>query len=114
MDDEAKVTIFRFDPSIDEEARYQTYRVPAEGWRGLTVVDTIRYIYERLDDGLSFRESCRVSRICSSCVVALNKKVVLACDTMSTKEMLLEPAPNYPLIKDLVVSFGRFERGAAL
>lgn len=107
MDEPARVTIFRFDPDIDKTPRYQTYLVPPEGWKELTVLDTIRYIYERLDRGLAFRDSCRVYRICAACTIRLNKKVILACDVMSTKEMLLEPAPNYPLVKDLVVSFAK-------
>ncbi len=107
MDDDAKVTVYRFNPDVDKEPRYETYQVPPEGWKGLSVLDTIRYIYEQLDGSLSFRESCRVYRVCSSCLVRLNKKLVLACDTMSTKEMVLEPAPNHPIIKDLVVSFTR-------
>lgn len=107
MDEEAKVTVFRFDPGADSESRYESYSVPPHGWKGLTVLDTIRYIYEHLDAGLSFRDSCRIYHICSACVMLVNKKMVLACDTASTREMLLEPAPNYPLIKDLVVSFER-------
>ena len=104
-DNEAKVTVYRFDPDVDKEPRYETYKVPPEGWKELSVLETIRYIYEHLDGSLSFRESCRVYRVCSSCLIMLNKKLVLACDAMSTREMVLEPAPNYPIIKDLVVSF---------
>ncbi len=104
MDEEASVTIFRFDPTTDKESRHETYKVPPEGWRN-SVLETIRYIYENLDGGLSFRESCRVKAVCSACLVMVNKKVVMACDTPSKKEMLIEPVPNYPLIKDLVVRF---------
>lgn len=105
MDEQASVTVFRFDPTTDKESRYVTYKVPPEGWKNLMVLDTIRYIFENLDGGLSFRESCRFKTVCSACVVMVNKKLVMACDTPSKQEMLLEPAPNFPLIKDLVVRF---------
>ncbi len=105
MAEEAKVTIYRFDPTVDKEPRYETYQVPAEGWKYLTVLDTIRYIYRKVDGSLAFRESCRCKQMCAACIVRLNKKNVLACDTLSTEEMLLEPVSNYPLIKDLVVQF---------
>ncbi len=105
MSEEAKVTIFRFDPTVDRESRYETYQLPPEGWKNLTVLETLRWIYRHLDPGLSFRESCRVKMVCSACMLRLNKKAILACDTPSVREMLLEPAPNRPLIKDLVVSF---------
>lgn len=99
--------MFRFDPTDGKGPTYQTYEVPREGWENLTVLDTIRYIYAHLDGGLSFRESCRTKAICSACMIMLNKKTVLACQTPSRKEMLLEPAPSYPVIKDLVVRFYR-------
>ncbi len=105
MAEEAKVTIYRYDPTVDKEPRYETYKIPAEGWKNLTVLETIRYIYRKLDGGLSFRESCRCKQMCAACVVMLNKKNVLACDTLSTAEMLIEPASNYPVIKDLAVEF---------
>ncbi len=75
MGQEAKVTIFRFDPTLDKESRYETYTVPEEGWKNLMVLDTIRWIYENLDGGLSFRESCRFKAVCNACVLLLNKKL---------------------------------------
>ena len=105
--DEAKVTVQRFDPTTDKKPQYQTYMVPASGWKDLKVLDTLRYIQRHLDGTLSFRESCRQYQICGACTLAVNKKVALACEVMATQEMLIEPAPRYPLIKDLVVSFDR-------
>ncbi len=101
----AKVTIYRFNPAQDKEPHYDTFSVPPEGWKDLTVLETIRYIYENLDGGLAFRQSCRSQIICGACIVRLNGKTVLACEVMSTKEMLIEPAAKYPVIKDLAVSF---------
>lgn len=111
MATEAKVTILRYDSTMDKDRRYQTYAVPAEGWKDQTILDTLRYIHEKLDPSISFRESCRIKAVCNICVILCNKKSVLSCDTPSTEEMLLEPLPNYPLIKDLVVRFGGSQPG---
>jgi succinate dehydrogenase/fumarate reductase iron-sulfur protein len=108
MEDKAKVKIFRFDPTIDKEPRYETYEVPAEGWRGVKVIDTIRYIYENLAPGLSFREPCR-QQLCGACGLMVNKKSVLACDAIAEKEMTIDPIPQHHVFKDLVVDLSRKE-----
>lgn len=105
--DEAKVRVYRFDPTNDKKAKYQEYNVPADGWKDLKVLDTLHYIQRHMDGSLSFRESCRQYQICGACIMMVNKKLALACEMMSTPEMLIEPAPRYPVIKDLIVSFKR-------
>ncbi len=104
MTDHATVKIFRFDPAVDKEPRYETYQVPREHWHGVKIIDTIRYVYENLAAGLSFREPCR-QRVCGACIVLVNKKPVLACDAFSEKEMVIEPIPGHPVLKDLVIDF---------
>ena len=101
MRDKAVVTIYRFDPSVDREPRYETYEVPPEGWFGIKVIDTLRYIYETLDPGLSFREPCR-QQLCGACAMLVNKKPVLACDAFSEKKMTIEPTRHRQVFKDLV------------
>lgn len=105
MPEIATVKIYRFDPLVDKEPRYETYNVPPDGWEGLKVRDTLTYIYENLDCGLSFRESCRHMQLCGACVIMINKKPGLACDILSEKEMVIEPIPNHKVLKDLVVDF---------
>ncbi len=102
MEEKAAVTIFRFDPTVDKEPRYETYEVPSAWWRGRKVIDTIRYIYENFAPGLSFREPCR-QQVCGACAVLMNKKAVLACDALSEKQMLIEPIPQHKVLKDLIV-----------
>jgi len=102
MNDKAIIKIRRFDPTVDKEPRYETYEVPPEGWGGLKVIDTLRYIYENFDPGLSFREPCR-QRLCGACTVMVNNKPVLACDALSEKEMVIEPVAKYQVLKDLIV-----------
>ncbi len=104
MTDHATVKIFRFDPAVDKEPRYESYEVPYEYWSGVKVIDTIRYIYEKFAPGLSFRELCR-QQVCGACTMLVNKKPVLACDTFSEEEMIIEPLPNRPILKDLVTDF---------
>ncbi len=109
MSDSASVKILRFDPTMDKEPRFETYKVPVEGWKDRKVIDTLRYIYEHFDQGLSFREPCR-QQLCGACVVRVNNKPVLACDALSEQDMTIEPVPNYKIIKDLVADrFGRDE-----
>jgi len=96
------VKIFRFDPSVDQEPRFENYEIPPEGWCGIKIIDTIRYIYENCAPGLSFREPCR-QQLCGACTVMVNKKTVLSCDALSEKEMTIEPVPNRRVLKDLIV-----------
>ena len=98
------VKIFRFDPTVDEEPWYETNIVPPEAWKGVKVIDTLRYIYENITPDLSFREPCR-QRVCGACMVQVNNKPVMACETFSEQNMVIEPIPKHRHIKDLVVEF---------
>ncbi|MBP1695017.1 MAG: frdB [Deltaproteobacteria bacterium] len=101
MENKGIVTIFRFDPTVDKEPRYERYEVPYEYWHRVKVIDTLRYVYEVFDPGLSFREPCR-QQICGACILFVNKKSVLACEAFSEKEMVIEPIPNRVVLKDLI------------
>lgn len=103
MVENAHVKIRRFDPTVDKEPYYQTYEVPPIGWYNIKILDTLRYIYENLDPGLSFFDVCG-QELCGGCIMMVNGKAVLACEAFSQSEMLLEPVPKFPLIKDLVVN----------
>ncbi len=98
----AKVKIFRFDPTVDKEPRYENYEIPPEGWSEVKIIDTLRYIYEKFAPGLSFREPCR-QQLCGGCAIMVNKQPVLACDALSEKEMTIEPVPKHRVLKDLIV-----------
>lgn len=100
---EAKVTLFRFDPTVDKEPRHETYNVPSDAWENHRVIDVIRYIYEHLAPDLSFREPCGV-RLCGCCTIKVNGKPALACDAFAQKEMLIEPLARDRVIRDLVVT----------
>jgi len=102
MTNNATVKIFRFDPTVDKEPRYENYEVPHEYWCGVKIIDTIRYVYEKFAPGLSFREPCR-QQVCGACLILVNKKPVLACEEFSKKEMIIESLPNRLILKDLII-----------
>ena len=101
--EKATVKVWRFDPSIDQEARYETYHLPPGNWDRVKVLDVLRYIYENFDPGLSFREPCRQG-FCKECAVRVNNKVALACEVFLKKDTVIEPVSVHNVIKDLVTN----------
>ncbi len=109
---------------------YDLYKVDTK--KGMTVLDALFQIQDRMDPSLSFRYSCR-GAVCGSCSMLINKEPRLACRTqiedvknndMKLKpfsaisstpkgwnrdtEILIEPLPNMPILKDLVVDMTKF------
>lgn len=99
-------TVFRYDPTMEKAARYETYEVPHE--RGMRVLDVLKHIQENYDNSFVFRYSCRRRR-CGSCSVLVNGKPELACIAEAKKKMIIEPSPNLPIIRDLVVDTQEYE-----
>ena len=109
-----KVTlkVYRFDPDLDKEARIEVYDIP---WTdGMTVLDTLFWVLERVDGTLAFRFSCREG-ICGACALFINGSYRLACETQVARlldegrtEIHVMPLPHLPVIKDLVVDMARF------
>jgi succinate dehydrogenase/fumarate reductase iron-sulfur protein len=95
-------TIFRFDPGIDERPEYREYNVP---YKGFTVLQVLQYIFENDDSTLSFRYGCDGSgpARCGACVLSVNREPVLACKKPAEKNMLINPHPEFQVIKDLIV-----------
>lgn len=106
MMENISATVFRYDPTMEKTAHYETYDVPFE--RGMRVLDVLRYIQENYDNSFVFRYSCRRSK-CGSCSVMVNGKPVLACIGDAKKKMVIEPSPNLPVIRDLVVDTQEYE-----
>jgi NAD-dependent dihydropyrimidine dehydrogenase PreA subunit len=104
MEELAKVRVFRFDPSVDKEFRYDTYETY---YKGLTVLQVLKHIYENVDPTLSFRYGCGGPNEvrCGACAVLVNGIPVLSCQKKAEKEMAIEPHPKFVVIKDLVVDF---------
>ncbi|MBX5476091.1 MAG: succinate dehydrogenase iron-sulfur subunit [Clostridia bacterium] len=108
-----KVTlrVKRYDPERDRSPRWQEYSVEVEDYA--TVLDALIKVREEVDESLALRCSCR-SHICGSCAMRINHKGGLACKTKLAEvaedggEVVVEPAGNLPVIKDLVVDLVPF------
>ena len=105
----ARLKVFRFDPDTDREPRYDSFEIPAP--KGLTVLDALFYILEKVDPSIAFRYSCR-GAICGSCAMYINGSYRLACATQvsafKNKEIVINPLPHLQVIKDLVVDMEPF------
>ena len=67
------------------------------------MLDALRRIAIEQDPTLAFRYSCINANACKECMMMLDGKVVYACTArLEPREMILEPLPNKPLIRDLV------------
>ncbi len=98
--------VFRFDPAVDKEPRYETYPAPFEG---RTVLDMLKYIYENHDSTLSFRLGCAGAgqARCGACAVLVNGTPALSCKKLAEEGMTIEPHPRFEAIKDLALDFDR-------
>ena len=125
-----KLKVFRFDRK-DGRFRYDTFEIELSA--GMTVLSALFKIQEEFDDSLAFRYSCR-GAVCGSCAMLINKIPSLACQTRiesllngerrvklspfpgmeeniswdPKNEVLVEPLPSLPKIKDLIVDMDKF------
>lgn len=113
-----------------KDARYVNYDITPTP--GMSVLEALFEIQEQYDDGLAFRYSCR-GAVCGSCAMTINREPRLACRTQvadasrmkelglkefpglakkesldKASEILVEPLPNLPIEKDLIVDMTRF------
>jgi len=107
-----------------EGGGFESYTVPLVAEQ--TILDLLTSIQRNIDPSLSYRFACRVG-MCGSCAMQVNGKPRWTCRTLVRKavhnnELRLEPLPNLPVVKDLVVDMetffdkwqdakGRFEPG---
>ncbi|SDE37771.1 2Fe-2S iron-sulfur cluster-binding protein [Sporomusa acidovorans] len=96
-----KVKVFRFDPSVDQEPRFEVYEVPFTA--GMSVMDALDYIYQHVDSTLAYYDhaGCTLG-VCGRCTGKINGKPGLLCQTLITGNVTLEPLSNN-VLKDLVV-----------
>lgn len=101
-----RVRIFRFDPAVDAEPRYDTFEVP---YRPLMrILDVLDYVHETLAVDIGYRWLC-TSKKCGSCAVKVNGSPALACWDEASPEMTIEPLHNTTVIRDLVTSRDDYE-----
>ena len=102
--------IFRYDPRIDPEPRYQSYHIEAEPTD--KILDCLNKIRWEQDPSLAFRMSC-AHGVCGSDAMRINGVCALACQKLvrnygSGLIITIEPLPNFPVIKDLIVDLDPF------
>ena len=109
-----KANVFRFDPAVDGEPRFQTYEMPFE--EGLSAMDVLDYIYQNLDATLAYYDHAGCSLgICGKCTARINGKPGLLCQTpVNDGDLTLEPLKKENVLKDLVVHKSKGEDAAQL
>ena len=95
----AKLSIYRYDPDSGGDSRYDDFEIDVDP--SDTVLSALMKIFENYDSSLSFRFACGKVK-CGECSIMVNKFPHLACNKTVEPEMLIEPLPNLPIIKDLV------------
>lgn len=125
-----KLKVFRYQEGMDSP-RYDTFELEPNS--GMTILEALFQIQEHFDDSIAFRYSCR-GAVCGTCAMLINKVPRLACRTQVTsllkgdiktdfspddtigenvlrnsdEEILIEPLPHLPVIKDLMVDMTTF------
>ena len=102
--------IYRFDPAVDKESRYQEYALEAEPTD--KILDCLNKIRWEQDPTLAYRSSC-AHGICGSDALMINGRIELACqklvrDFKTANNFVIEPLPLFKVIKDLIVDMNPF------
>jgi succinate dehydrogenase / fumarate reductase iron-sulfur subunit len=104
-----KLKIKRCNPEKTPPSWEEAYEV--EPRKGMNLLEALLRIQDEQDSTLSFRYSCR-GAVCGSCAMKVNGELVLACRTpverLLGRTTLIEPLPNFPVIRDLVVDMSLF------
>ena len=103
------LTVARYRPEQEAEPSRQSYTIPYR--EDMVVLDALNYIKHYVDGSLSFRWSCRMG-ICGSCGMNVNGTPTLTCEaflrSFYPREIVVEPLPNFPVIRDLVIDMSDF------
>ena len=101
-----EVKLFRYDPELDVEEKYDIFQVPIPKDEKWTVMQVLDEIFQRLDPTIAYykHSTCNHGK-CLRCTIRLNQKVVLACQTIVPNEgqIQLDPVSKKKLIRDLVI-----------
>ena len=102
-----RVPIRRESPATGKASGVQIYEVEAKG--EMTILEILHKIYQHLDPTIAYRRYRCGRRICRSCEVKLDGKVVRGCATLLRpgETYSLEPAHPSSLIRDLVFEFDK-------
>ena len=112
MAERITLQVARYSPESESPTpTFDEYEVPCpKDW---VVLDGLNYVKDQLDGTLTYRWSCRMG-ICGSCGMNVNGEPKLTCATFLKDyvpgPVRVEPLPNFPVIRDLVVEIGDFMR----
>lgn len=104
MAQSATLKVFRFDPSTDEEPRFETYEFPVEDTtQTWSVLKALRWINAHVEP-VQFDYNCRWGG-CGRCGMNVNGVPHLACwcAIEAGKIYTVEPLAGFPVIRDLIV-----------
>ncbi|MBM4205676.1 MAG: succinate dehydrogenase iron-sulfur subunit, partial [Gammaproteobacteria bacterium] len=101
-----QVSVYRFNPDVDEVPQMKTMTVEMPQGKDLMVLDVME-LMKAQDPTFSYRRSCREG-VCGSDGVNMNGKNGLACITPVSEvakggKLILRPLPGLPVVRDLVV-----------
>jgi succinate dehydrogenase / fumarate reductase iron-sulfur subunit len=106
---EVSLKVFRFDPEVEPEGRFVTYRVQGDPTE--RVLDCLNRVKWEQDGTLVYRMSCGHG-VCGSDAMKINGRCALACQRLvkdyEGEEIVLEPLPFYKVQKDLLVDLDPF------
>ncbi len=96
-----KITISRFNPSIDNGPHLQSYEIPIT--EGMNVLGGLDYIYENLDSTISYYDHAACAQgICKTCMSKINGQPALLCQTRLTDDVIVEPLDRFIVVRDIV------------
>ena len=125
-----KLKVYRYRHGM-EKSRYDLFTIDPKP--GMSVLSALFHVQEKFDESLAFRYSCR-GAVCGTCAMLINRIPRLACRTQigplmegkpaiplhgytlpqytepwdPATEVIVEPLPNLPVIRDLVVDMTTF------
>ncbi|MBZ2165670.1 succinate dehydrogenase/fumarate reductase iron-sulfur subunit [Methanobacterium spitsbergense] len=125
-----KLKVYRYHEGM-KEPRYDTFKLKSDP--SITVLGALFQFQQEFDDSIAFHYSCR-GAVCGTCAMLINKVPRLACRTQVAsliqgelkiplsefpaieetvkwnpeEEILVEPLPNFPVIRDLIVDTTSF------
>ena len=95
-----KITVYKFDPSIDAAPYYIDGEVPFK--EKMTAMEALLYFHRNIAP-VNYDSSCG-GRLCGRCSMLLNGEPCMICVTpIEDKDYTFEPLPGYPIIRDLIV-----------
>ena len=106
-----QVSIYRYNPDVEQDPSMQDYTVDLPEGRDLMVLDLLELVKQQ-DSTVSYRRSCREG-VCGSDGMNMNGTNGLACITPVSEiakggKLVLRPFPGLPVMRDLVVDMTQF------